>query len=417
MLNQVYKIVKDVPIPKMVKVRQTFDRVRVEDPAAELKKELSRAEITGTVRPGMKVAIAVGSRGIEGLPVLVRTIADFLKENGAEPFIAAAMGSHGGACAEGQRAILEGFGITEESVGCPLRVTSETTVIGTTPDGLPVQIDKNAAAADGIVLINHIKPHTGFRGEYESGLMKMLAIGLAKQPGAEYCHFRGFRYMHESVPKFGKAIMASANIMFGVGIVKNAYDEIAEIRAMTDTEIVEKEPQLLKRAKELYGRIWLDHVDVLVVDEISKHLSGDGMDPCITGRFGTPYAGGGIDATRVCVLDIMEESHRSGSGLGLADCTTEKAFAKYDRDITYANAITSRVLVTTKIPTVLPNEKMCIQTAIITIDDTPAEEVTLVRIKNTKKLEYILISENLVEEAKKSGHVEILSEPFEMELD
>ncbi len=304
-------MVKDTPVPRMFKVRQTFPRPRIhaEEIPGIIKELLSEEKFSSRVRPGMRIAITAGSRGIANVALTTKCIADFVKSRGAFPFIVPAMGSHGGATAEGQKAILEGYGITEEYVGCPILSSMKVKKIGVHEEGGDVYIDKNAADADGIILGCRIKPHTAFRGPYESGMMKMMAIGLGKQYGAEVCHEAGFKNMAKNVPLFGKCIIKNAPVLFAVPTIENAFDETCKITAVAAEEIEALEPGLLHEAFGYMPRILVDSCDVLIVDQIGKNFSGDGMDPNITGTFCTPYASGGIDAQRVAVLDLSPETH------------------------------------------------------------------------------------------------------------
>ena len=331
-MSAVSDILKQVTIPKMVRVKQSFPRPRIEDVKAAVLAELKRPEIAERLKPGKRIAVGVGSRGITNYQLIVRTIVDELKRIGAKPFIVASMGSHGGATVEGQTEILAGYGITEEAMGCPLCIGTGTQVIGTTQDGLPVQIDAFAAQADGIIVVNRIKAHTAFMGDYESGLMKMLAIGLAKQAGADYCHAKGFGHMAETVPKFGRAIIQYSKLLFGLAIVENAYDDTYIVRAVPAESIAQEEPKLLLEAKANMSRILIPEADVLIVHEIGKNISGDGMDPNVSGTFATPYAHGGIKTQRVAVLNITQESHGNTVGWGMADVSTRKAFDSFDMD-------------------------------------------------------------------------------------
>lgn len=327
-------LVSDQKLPKMFKVRQKFLRnsIDVKEIPNIIKELLSDEKFSSQIRPGMRIAITAGSRGVANVALTTKCIADFVKRKGAEPFIVPAMGSHGGATAEGQKAILAGYGITEEDMECPILSSMEVKKIGLTEDGRDVFIDKYAAESDGIILGCRIKPHTAFRGPYESGIMKMMAIGLGKQHGAEVCHEAGFKNMAKNVPLFGKAIIKNAPILFAVPTIENAYDETCKIVAVNADEIEEKEPALLKEAAANMPRILVDSCDVLVVDQIGKNFSGDGMDPNITGTFCTPYATGGIQAQRVCVLDLSPETHGNGIGLGYSSATTKRVFDKLDLD-------------------------------------------------------------------------------------
>jgi len=276
------ELLKDIPLPKMMKVRQSFANEKLDNVDEALQEALQREEIRKTVKPGMEIAVAVGSRGIDQLvEVTARTI-KYLQELGAKPFIVPSMGSHGGASAEGQTAVLAHLGVTEETANCEIRSSMEVVEIGKLPNGLPVYIDKIASQADGIVVINRVKPHTAFRGTVESGVMKMIAIGLGKQKGAEACHQLGFEHMGKHIIEMSNMIIEKMPILFGVGTVENAFDKIAHVAVLLPHEIEAKETELQKLAKELLPKINFDKIDVLVIDEIGKNISGDGMDPNIT---------------------------------------------------------------------------------------------------------------------------------------
>lgn len=324
------------------------------------------------------------------------------------------MGSHGGATAEGQREVLEQLGITEASVGAPIVSSMEVVQTGTLENGLPVYTDKNAASADKVIVINRIKPHTAFRGPVESGLMKMITIGLGKQKGAEAAHAYSFKYMAEHVPQMAKMVMAKIPIIFGLGSIENAYDRPAKIVAVPAEEMEEREPGLLLEAKVLMPKILFDPMDVLIVEEIGKDISGDGMDPNITGRYATPYAYGGPDVSRIVVLGLTEKTHGNANGIGLADTTTRKLFNSISWEKGYANALTSTVTSVIKVPMVLEDEEMAIKAAIKTCNARDLTKARVVRIPNTLDLQHIWISESLREEAEAHSDIEILSEPAEM---
>ena len=416
-MRVVNDIIKDIPIPNMVKVRQEFDRTRLEDVAAEVRKCLDRRGILVNLRPGMTVAVAVGSRGISNHALIVRETVRFLREHGARPFIVSSMGSHGGATAEGQRAILEGYGIREEYCGCPVKAGTDCALIGYTGDGSPVYIDRYAAEADGIVLVNRIKPHTAFRGPYESGLMKMMAIGLGKQKGAGTCHAAGFENMAENIPRFAAAVLKNCNILAGIAILENAYDETREVIALTADEIPAQEPELLERAKRYMPRILVDHVDLLVVGQIGKNFSGDGMDPNIAGTFATKCASGGLNTKRVAVLDISDESHGNGVGFGMADVSTRRAYEKFDFEMSYPNALTCLVSQVVKVPMIFDSDLLCLKAGIKLCAGIEHRNAKVVYIHNTLKLGEIYISANLVPQAEAIEGVTAAGEERPMEFD
>lgn len=415
----VSKLVENVMIPKMFKVRQIFphDGIEVSEIPEKINELMSREELKNQIKPGMKIAITAGSRGIANVDLITKSIVDFVKNLGAEPFIVAAMGSHGGATSEGQRAILRNLGITEESMGCEIKSSMEVVKIGVTEEGLDVKISKDAWEADGIIISCRIKPHTCFRGPYESGIMKMMTIGLGKQAGAEVCHAAGFKHMAEHVPMFGKAILKNANILFAVAVLENGFDETAKIIALNHDEIEEKEPEYLKEAKALLPRIYVDECDVLVCDTIGKNFSGSGMDANITGTFATPYASGGLKSQRVAVLDLSEESHNNACGMGMAHATTRRLFEKIDVEQTYPNLITSTVIENARIPLVMKNDREAIQLCIRTCTEIDKANPRIVRIANSMNIEHIYLSEAYYQDALKNPNLVVESEPEPVQFD
>lgn len=412
-----YELLKDIPIPKMVRVRQRFDGSRLDDPARTLADELKKPGTVDRIRPGDSVAIAVGSRGIANIALLTKVTVDAIKHAGGRPFIVPAMGSHGGATAEGQAEVLAHLGITEETVGAPIRSSMEVVKLAELDNGLPVYVDKFASEADAIVVINRVKPHTAFRGPVESGLLKMVAIGLGKQKGAEATHQLGFKYMAENILNMSRAMMARLPIRFGVAVVENAYDETCIVEAVPAERFEEREPELLQEARRRLPKLLFDPIDVLVIDYIGKNISGDGMDPNVTGRYPTPYASGGPQVTKMVVLDLTEETRGNANGVGTADFTTRRLVEKMDKAATFANGLTSTVCAPTKISTYFDNDKMAIQAAIKTCNILDYTKCRLVRIRDTLHLGEIEISVNLLDEARRHPDVEVLSEPYEWVFD
>jgi len=415
----VANMVRTQHLPKMFCVKQIFPRPRIEPEAipSEMNEILCCEKFESQIKPGMRVAITAGSRGIANIALVTRSIVDFVKKQGGIPFIVPAMGSHGGANAEGQAEILASYSITEATMGCPIVSSMEVTKIGVNEEGMDVFIDKNAHAADGIIVVGRIKPHTCFRGPYESGLMKMMAIGLGKQYGAEVCHEAGFKNMAKYVPMFGRAIVKHANILFAVGLIENAFDETCKIAAMHADEIDAQEPLLLQEAFAHMPRIWVDACDVLIVDKIGKNYSGDGMDPNITGTFCSPYASGGLNAQRSCVLDLSDETHGNGIGIGMADATTKRVFEKLDLAAMYPNGITSTVISGVQIPMIMESDKETIQLCVKICNEIDKTAPRIVRISNSLHIEHIWLSESFYEEAKNHPNMVIESEPAEFDFD
>ncbi len=416
-MNVFNRLLDHIPIPRMVRARQIYERPVLANPEEEFRSRLRGSGLLSAIRKGMTIAIAVGSRGICNQPLVVRALVAELKQAGAQPFLLPAMGSHGGATAEGQKAMLEGLGFGEEYVGAPIRATMETVELGSAGPDLPAHIDRIAHAADGIVIVNRIKPHVAFRGPYECGLAKMIAIGLGKQRGAEICHNLGFGKMAEHIPAIARTTLAHAKILFAVGLLENAYHETARIEVIPAAEILEREPALQEEAKRLSPRLAFDRLDVLVMDEIGKDISGTGFDTNVAGRYHTPYISGGPQITRLVVLDLTDKSHGNGNGLGIVDFTTRRVLEKFRFDQTYPNALTSTVPMSVKIPMVLESDRHAFQAAIRTTNLVRKEEVRLVRIKNTIDMDEIEISENLVEEASKNPFLQGISDPFTLPFD
>ena len=409
----VKKLLKDVPVPRFVRVRQDFCREHIEDVPGAIYDALKPLE--GKLKPGMRICLTCGSRGIDNNALMIRSVAEFCKSQGAEPFAIPAMGSHGGATDEGQRAMLCSLGITEETIGCPIYSSMETALIGYTEEGHPVQIDKHAAESDGIIVINRIKPHTSFRGTYESGLMKMMAIGLGKQKGAEVCHAAGFPMMHHMVPLFGRAILKNAPILFGVGVIENAFDKTARIYGLTPDEIITEEPKLLKEAAAMMPSLGFTECDVLVVDQIGKNISGCGMDPNITGVFATPGMTGGIKAQRRCILSLTEQTHGNGYGMGAADCITRRLFEELDLSTVYPNAITSTSLGFSKIPMIMESDRDALSLCIRTCNGIDREKVRVIRILDTLHLSEFEISESQIPALPEN--MQVVSQPYELPFD
>lgn len=417
MNSTLYDLIGTVSMPAMARVRQTFDSQEITDPEAAVRRELSRPEIRSTIRPGMTIAITAGSRGIASHNRILKTIVDMVKEAGAHPFVVPAMGSHGGATAQGQLEVLAGFGITPEYLGCPVKSSMDTVQVGVSPEGHPVHIDKNAYGADGIILVNKVKPHTAFRGPHESGLMKMMTIGLGKQFGASLCHQAGFKNMGRLVPMFANVILDRCNILFGLAIVENAYSRTCILEAALARDIPGTDARLLVKARSLMPRILFDDIAVLVIDEIGKNFSGDGQDPNVSSRFATPYASGDFSIQKVCVLDISEKSHGIMIGAGCADTCTRRLVDKADLEASYINAITSTVFKCVRLPMILKNDYYAMAACIRTCNEVDRDQIRMVRIPNTLEIGEILISESMMADARKNPRIEILSEPEPMRFD
>ncbi len=418
-LDSLSQYVNGIRLPRFVLVEQTFDDASI--PAGEIPNllmgRLQEPDISARIKPGERVAITCGSRGIRNIPLIIRTLVDFCRKRGAEPFVVPAMGSHGGATAEGQREVLAGLGVTEATIGCPILATMETVIIGQTETGQNVYLDAYAASADRIIVVNRIKPHTSFRGTYESGLMKMMAIGLGKQKGADACHGAGYKYMADRIPAFGKVCLQKAPVAFGVGILENAREETAELKVIPAEQIPTEEPELLKKASRLLPRLPFASCDVLVVDEIGKDISGGGMDPNVSGAFSTPYATGGIQAQMRCILSLTEKTHGSAYGMGAADVVSRRLFEQVDFAKTYPNSITSTALAFSKLPLVMPNDRDTIALCVKSCTDIEKENPRIIRIHNTLALDRFWISEAMIPEAEQIAQLRVLGEPEPLPFD
>jgi len=391
----------DGPLPKMVNVRQKFDAVHLGDIPATIAKEFEKPEVRARIKPGQVVAVGCGSRGIANIGVIAKCVIRELQALGAKPFVFPCMGSHGAATAEGQRKVLEGYGITEASTGVPVKATMDTTVVGHLDDGTPVHMDKFAAEADGVVVINRIKPHTAFRGATESGITKMLAIGIGKIIGASTYHQHGMDTFPTLLPKVRDVNIRSRNVMLGIGIVENAHDQTALIEAIPAPQIAAREPVLQEMAKRLMPRLCFDDIDVLIIDEMGKNISGAGFDPNITGRNRRSIKWNfGPRTKKIVVLGLTPETSGNATGVGGADVITMRLFREIDVPSTYANIITSMNLDGAAIPIVMNNDREAIQLAVKTVVRVKPQDCRIVRIRNTLELSQIQVSEPMLAEVR-----------------
>jgi len=408
----------DVPLPRMVPIRQTFVAPREVPVREAVAREMNKPGVGDAIRPGARVAIAVGSRGIAQLQEIVRAVVEEIRRRGGTPFIVPAMGSHGGATAEGQRDVLAGYGITESQVGAPVQASMEVVELGRLPCGTPVYFDRVAYRADAVVIICRVKPHTDFKGPYESGLCKMLTIGLGKHKGATALHAQGFDRFAELIPAAAQVVLERAPIAFGVAVIENAYDDIARLVAVPRDRILDEEPELLREAKALMPKLPVSPIDVLIVDEIGKDISGAGMDPNITGRTGSGLPG--FEAPpiqKIVVRDLTPKTKGNACGIGLADVTTLRVLRKIDFGVLYANSITSTVLEPAKIPVVMNNDKEAIVVALKCCNRIDIPRARVVRIKNTLELEKVYVSEACLEDVRQNPAVEVVGAPRPMAFD
>lgn len=386
-----------IRLPRMVSITQHFPDDRVDDVFTCTYEKL-RQEPAARLRAGASVAVLVGSRGICSLAEVVKATVDHLLEQGTRPYIVPSMGSHGGGRAEEQRRIIEGYGVTEEAMGVPIRSNMETVVIGQTKEGIPVHIDYEASRADYIVPIVRIKAHTDFDGPIESGYCKMLAIGLGKHNGCARVHREGLQNFAQVIPSVASVVLERHHVPFGVAVIENAHEHVHSIHVTPGAKFLEQEPELLALSKRLMPRLCFPHIDVLVVEQIGKDITGAGMDPNITGRSATgvsPYFTGPT-ITNIVALSLTEGTHHNASGVGSADFITRKLFDDIDLAATYTNCIAAGALRFCKIPAVLDNEEEALRAAIHTCPRVDPDHVKMVRIQDTLHLVDIQVSESLV---------------------
>ncbi len=380
-----------IAFPRMVPVEQRFRSERIDDVPGAVRAAL--APFSALDVRGKRIAVTGGSRGIAGMVEVLRTIVAQLREWGAEPFLFPAMGSHGGGTAEGQIAVLENLGMTEAAIGAPIRSSMDVVEVGKISGGQPVYCDRIASESDGIVLCNRVKPHPTFKASHESGLVKMLVIGMGKQEGASAIHQLGFDRFHEILPAAAQCVLDRAPVLFGVALVENAYDQLAVVEAVAPDRILAREPELLRHAKATMGRLLAPAIDVLIVDKIGKDISGAGMDPNVTGRTGWRLPG--FDAPpiqRIVVRDLTEKTAGNATGLGMADFTTRRCAHKIDLEVTYTNGVTALNLDPAKIPLIAENDREALVMALKSCRGATPETARIVHIRNTKALERIWIS-------------------------
>lgn len=416
-MERIRKILSSAPMPRLARITQTFAAETLADPLGDLRAVFAACPASHDIKPGMSIAITVGSRGIAGLVDLVRVLVEEVKDRGAQPFIVPAMGSHGGATDKGQKELIEGLGVTEAAVGCPIRSSMDTVQVGTISNGMAVHLDKNASETDGIIVFNRIKPHNSFRHPVESGLCKMLAIGLGKRQGAHYCHSLGMLKIGELIEEMAEVQLRNPRILMGVATVENAYDRITRVVAFANRDLIAGEKEAQAFAKGNMPKLLLNPLDVLVVDQSGKEYSGGGIDANVTGICGAGIVMSDARITRIAILDLSEKSHGNGHGMGLAHVTTRRFMDKVDYPATYANALTSRVMASGRTPITMETEKQAVQAATYscTIGDSP--DVRLMRIPNTLHLHEAYISEALLPEARRTPGIDILGDPEPMRFD
>jgi hypothetical protein len=400
--------------PRMIRVKQAFRGPALADVPAAVRAALSRLALP--VRAGQTVALTVGSRGIVDIDAIARAAVDHLRALGARPFIIPAMGSHGGGTAEGQRAVLARYGVTEATMGCPVRATMDVVQVGEVL-GLPIWLDRHAAEADWIGVVNRVKPHTGFTGEIGSGLLKMMTIGLGKHRGAVQAHRANIRLGYERmITALGREVLRSGRIAFGLGVVENGYDETALVEAFLPGDLEAGERTLLRQARAWMPKLPFDRIDLLVVDEIGKEISGTAMDTNVIGRHATwferPFTTPRV--TFIVACDTTDATHGNANGIGLADFTTRRLAGRIDWEPTYVNALTACSPGGPKLPAVLDSAREAIAVALSCLGLERAEDARVVRIQNTLRLAEVEVSEAFTAELAARDDLAALGEPAEM---
>jgi len=407
--------------PKMIRIQQSFKSFEVDDVAASICAKIENLSLQQHIIPGQTVAIACSSRGISNYETIVRTVVKSLRKMQVNLFIIPAMGSHGAATAEGQQRVLEHLGITEAAVGAPVRSSLEVDQIGITEQGVPVFLDRLAHQADHLVLINRIKKHTEFEHKFESGLLKLMAIGLGKQKGAAIYHQAMLSYGYpDIISSVADQVMAKTNILFGVGIVENAHGKTAKIGICTKDAIVQQDINLLILAKELAPALPFEEVDILIIDEMGKEISGTGFDFKVVGRIGMPLVSHDPEfpkIKRILVCDLTAASEGNATGVGIADFITQRLYDKIDREALDMNSITGVSPEPGKIPLTLKNDHYAIEIAIRCVGLIPIKELKIMRIKNTAQLNEIEVSEAYTQALKDRPDLKIINKAYDLKFD
>lgn len=422
-MGMMWDLIEHVNLPRMVKIRQNFDQEHIEDVDPAVAAEFLKPGIENRIRPGANIAVAVGSRGIARIADITRAVVKEVRARGGIPFVVPAMGSHGGATAEGQIQVLADLGVTKEYIGCEIRSSMKVYDIGgfqidKTGDEVRVYFDQYAMDSDGVIPIARVKPHTCFRAPIESGLCKMLTIGLGKQKGANACHQRTFRYMYEMITKAAKMKLDTGKILFGIAIVENAYDKVYTVKAVPPESFFEADRELLSLARTKMAKVLLSPIDALVLRRSGKDVSGDGYDPNVVGKpcsefvpDDDPYV------NKAAILDLTEATHGNASGIGTVEVITRRLLDKIDFRAVYANAITTTGLSIARIPMVMENDREAVM-ALVGACNAPRDvDARMVIITDSLHVSEFYISESMLEEAGKDDRIEILSEPFELEFD
>jgi hypothetical protein len=417
LLDQIQHLRFPAPLPStLLEVHQTFDAPRVEDIPLGVRKALEDGGLLAKIKPGDSVAVGVGSRGIANIAAIARATVDRLKEHGAKPFVVASMGSHGGAMAEGQREVLAGMGVTEESIGCEFRITMEVKAIGRIPNGPELHQDIYSAAADHTILCSRVKPHTDFHGKLESGPSKMEVIGLGKRHGAEMMHAYGTSGFQRFLAPAARVYEAHSNVLGAIAIIENACEDTAELVGLTADKIgTEVEEHLLLKAKANMMSLPFKSMDVLVLRELGKNISGTGMDTNVIGRLVVnrqPEPEDGLDIGAIVLLDLTEATHGNASGIGLANVTTARVVKKIDFVATYTNAVTATTfgLKRSGIPITMADDRRAMEVAVRACGAEPGSDVTFVFTRNTLTVEHLWVSPSLRAQVEAHPRLKIVGE-------
>ncbi len=407
--------------PRMLRLSQKFEGPELGDVEDETCSQLAALQLGNKIRPGESVAITAGSRGIANIDSIIKAATRHLREIGAEPFVVPAMGSHGGGTAEGQQEILHSYGVTEEYTGAPIRSSMETVVVDTTPQGIPVHFDRHAYEADHVIVCGRVKPHTGFVGPIESGLHKMMLIGLGKHQGAKIYHraIKDYSFL-EIILAVADVILAKCRVAAGLAIVENAYDETALIEAVAPDRFFEREEALLKLAQQWMPRLPFPEVDLLVVDQIGKNISGSGMDTNVVGRKFNDHGATGDDTVnckRIFVRGLTPETHGNACGIGMAEVTNQRTVDQANLVATRINALTGGHPSAAAVPIAFDTDREAMLAILETVGLVDPADSGIIQIANTLKLGEVLVSEKYTPEVQDRSDLEVLAGPDAMAFD
>ena len=392
---------------KIRRIMQIFEGKKIENISEEISKEFEKMRLSEKIKPDMQIGITVGSRGIKNIPLIIKCVIEEVRKRGGVPFILAAMGSHGGATAEGQKKVLKNYGITKETMRVPIKSSMDVVELGRLENGLPVYFDKLAFEADGIVVVNRIKVHTAFKSVIESGLCKMLSVGLGNHEGASLVHSLGVKGLRDYMVNFARVILEKAPVLCGLGVLENAYDDTYRLTAALPEDFERVDMELLKECKRIMPALPVSDIDILIVEEMGKNISGTGMDTNIVGGI-REYREGEYDPPKIkkiIVLDLTKETEGNALGIGLADLITKKLSNKIDFGATYENTITTTFLERAKIPMTCKTEEEAFQIAMKTVWNLLGTKPRMMIIRNTLKLDELYVSENIWDEISNRSNI------------